>query len=105
MTTFRRIRSAAIGCCALAANACFFSLADVAPIVPAPTRLGIGQSTSCALVGTEVRCWGSNDAGQLGIGSADTMPHPMAVRVAGLGSIAAVAMGGKHACALDEGGA
>ena len=49
------------------------------------TALAVGHSTACAIVasGTGVKCWGSNDSGQLGAGSA--LPYsevPLAVNFA-----------------------
>jgi alpha-tubulin suppressor-like RCC1 family protein len=36
--------------------------------------LAVGSSHACALLGTgEIKCWGSNDFGQLGIGSTENI--------------------------------
>ena len=58
---------------------------------------------TCALIadGT-VRCWGSNQFGQLGDGS--TKSSPLAVTVAGLTGATAIAAGRFHTCALVERG-
>src|SRR5438093_4486252 len=57
-----------------------------------------GSFHTCALLqdGT-VRCWGLNDAGQLGDGSTTNSSTPVAV--AGVGGAAAVTGGGFHTCA------
>ncbi len=40
--------------------------------------LGVGGSTTCALVNGGVQCWGANNYGQLGNGTSDLDPHPYA---------------------------
>ncbi len=76
---------------------------------PAPKTPVFRQLTSmtrhtCGLHRTEgsVWCWGRNNYGQLGNGQKDTSFKP--VRVSGLKKIQAVAAGGRHSCALDQGG-
>jgi alpha-tubulin suppressor-like RCC1 family protein len=65
---------------------------------PAST-IAAGADTSCAVVETKVRCWGSNIDGQLGTdpaGQWSAKPLP----VPGLPAASSVAVGGHHACAI-----
>jgi alpha-tubulin suppressor-like RCC1 family protein len=49
------------------------------------TDLATGHSTNCARRATgAIVCWGANDYGQLGLGTADANPHPTLTQVAGL---------------------
>jgi len=63
-----------------------------------------GENHTCALLrdGT-VRCWGSNDTGQLGSGAEGGSAVPVAV--IGLSNVARVAAGYHHTCALQSSGA
>jgi alpha-tubulin suppressor-like RCC1 family protein len=111
------------GLCALAAllsatlaTACAGSLVDQdtplgescsAPLLRCPTgccaatAVAAGGSSTCALAGDAVRCWGANDLGQRGAAGGDSST-PM--QVAGLASGATqVVVGGAHACALVSG--
>lgn len=70
------------------------------------TALAAGPAFTCALLadgaaGT-VRCWGANDAGQLGDGTVSPRAVPVTVPLAGAVAIGA---GGHHACAVEAGGA
>ncbi len=69
----------------------------------APTYYG----HTCALDDAGgVRCWGGNESGQLGNGAAmlPAPPQPSPVRVVGLPSAAAIAVGDRHTCAVAGGG-
>ena len=64
----------------------------------AGVAIGSGVFYSCALTtATDVRCWGNNSSGQLGDGSTTNRPTP--VTVAGLTSVAHIAVGSSHTCA------
>lgn len=82
------------------------------PIVleSAVVELAAGESHTCARLTTgAVRCWGANDAGQLGLGHTETIgdderPELMAAVALG-GPAIALAAGARHTCALlDVGG-
>jgi len=66
--------------------------------------LAAGKEHSMALKknGT-VWTWGSNDKGQLGIGSTQNKNHPVIIET--LSDIVAIAAGGQHSLALDDDGA
>jgi hypothetical protein len=68
-------------------------------------RIAVGDQHACALVGSDVYCWGSNTAGQLGFASADPLrPEPTPVKVSGLGSVQAIGAGITQSCALNKSG-
>ncbi|MFO0602317.1 MAG: hypothetical protein U0324_04035 [Polyangiales bacterium] len=70
---------------------------DVADVSP-------GGTHTCALSTTgQVRCWGSNESGQLGDGSTASTHLPVAV--AGLVDAVSVRAGAAFACAIRRGGA
>jgi alpha-tubulin suppressor-like RCC1 family protein len=63
----------------------------------------LGARHGCAVRGDgTVWCWGANDAGQIGDGTAMNALTP--VQVAGLTNIVAIASGGLHTCARDSNG-
>ncbi len=78
--------------------------ASAAPAEPVlrgvPVRaLAAGAHHTCALLENRtVRCWGKNDAGQLGDGTTNDSLVP--VNVLHLAGIAAIAAGARHTCAL-----
>jgi alpha-tubulin suppressor-like RCC1 family protein len=82
---------------------------------PAGLTLAVGGDHSCVVRGGKVECWGSNYAGELGIGGSSTGPQscndvdvgcslaPVAVN--GLSAhVDSVAAGGDETCALLAGG-
>lgn len=77
-----------------------------APVGTPGTSLAVGRSHSCAIAPDRtVRCWGRNNAGQIGDGTTTSRPLPTVV-LAGEGSGAAlsgataVAVGADFSCAL-----
>lgn len=71
-------------------------------------QIASGDDHTCALLNTrEVRCWGSNDLGQLGLGHTDNIGDNEAPNgpVVALGAEALqLTAGRKHTCALLSGG-
>ena len=64
-----------------------------------------GADHVCALTDHgDAYCWGSNEFGQLGNGSADSMPHPVAVRVRAEVTFTTVSAGFTHTCGLVRDG-
>jgi alpha-tubulin suppressor-like RCC1 family protein len=63
--------------------------------------LAVGGFHNCALLSDRtVKCWGRNQDGQVGNGDNTTDVSAPALPVAGLASVAAIAAGGYHSCAL-----
>ena len=61
--------------------------------------VSLGDDHSCALLDDgKVMCWGKNNYGQLGDGSATDRSSP--VEVSGLPNAQSIALGGGHSCAL-----
>src|SRR5205814_254096 len=59
-------------------------------------QIATGAYNACALMsGGTVKCWGSDDFGQLGTG---TTSHP--VTIAGISNVQAITVGGDLMCAL-----
>jgi len=80
----------------------FFSCGDGERCCPAGS-LAAGGDTTCAIVESSVRCWGSNDSWQLGTdpGGAGWSAKP--VPVPGVPAAGSVAVGLKHVCAILAG--
>ena len=65
------------------------------------TVVGSGEGYSCAIVSSPsgaIRCWGSNNQGQLGNNS--TIASPAVVAVSGISDATALSVGRQHACAI-----
>jgi alpha-tubulin suppressor-like RCC1 family protein len=77
----------------------------VDPPFTGSTRIDAGGSHSCVtMISEQVRCWGANEVGQLGVGGPSD--HELPVNVADtdgigpLGSVRQVVTGDRHSCAL-----
>ncbi|HVZ50565.1 MAG TPA: Ig-like domain repeat protein [Pseudolabrys sp.] len=69
--------------------------------------LATGGTHTCVITAAGgVDCWGRNNHGELGIGSADILTHPTPAPVAGISGVVGIAAGGnagngsEHSCAL-----
>jgi alpha-tubulin suppressor-like RCC1 family protein len=73
---------------------------DVVGLSTGVKMISSGDSHNCALMTTGgVKCWGRNDFGAIGDGTA--VARPTAVDVPGLSSgVASIATGGNHSCAV-----
>ncbi len=68
------------------------------------TAIAAGQGHACVVLSTgHVKCWGANDAGQLGEGTGTDRPEP--VEVLNISDAVSVAAGSAHTCALTGAGA
>ena len=65
------------------------------------TKLSVGGNHACALLGTDVRCWGNSSSGQCGT---DTDPASPAFAVPLPGPAMDVAAGAGHTCAVLQDG-
>jgi alpha-tubulin suppressor-like RCC1 family protein len=89
---------------ASAAVAALVLVAGAPAAQPPVASIAAGFYHSCALLtGNVVKCWGSNDGGQLADGT--TKDRLNAVRATGLsGTMVSLTAGGEHTCALTSGG-
>ena len=83
-----------------------FARIDVSAIAGGVTAITIGETHSCALTGVgRAACWGNNVHGELGLGVTSGSRVAIPAEVSGLeGDITAIAVGGRHTCALTTTG-
>ena len=75
-------------------------------VAPKPLLLSVGQTHTCEITaGGATYCWGYNQYGQLGVGSAGSSSWSSAVTVSGDLTFAVVSAGYSHSCGLTSGGA
>ncbi|HEY8924416.1 MAG TPA: choice-of-anchor Q domain-containing protein, partial [Polyangia bacterium] len=65
-------------------------------------QLAAGARHTCAMTASGVRCWGDNEAGQLGDGTTTAVSRAPAAEV--FSDVQAVAAGARHTCALTSAG-
>jgi alpha-tubulin suppressor-like RCC1 family protein len=77
---------------------------DDPPPTGPPIQVDCGDFTTCAIVtgGGAVRCWGRDEAGELGDGTGGDRTKSVIVR--GVDGAKAIALASQFGCALDEGG-
>ena len=76
--------------------------ADVVGLTSSVVAISAGGRHTCAVLSDgHVKCWGSNEYGDLGIGT--NADHFLPVDVPGLGNVTAVATGEAHSCAVSAG--
>jgi RHS repeat-associated protein/uncharacterized repeat protein (TIGR01451 family) len=83
-----------------------FTPMDVSGLTNSVTAIATGHIHTCVLTNTGwVKCWGSNDSGQLGNGMPAPALHVTPVAVSGLTSgVTAITVGYYHTCALTSAG-
>lgn len=68
------------------------------------TSISAGDTFACAIMDGAVYCWGTNNGGQLGLGTIDHLAHPTPTLIPSLSSgVSEIVAGGAHACAIQYG--
>ncbi len=75
--------------------------ADITGFSSDVQQVAMGLQHVCAIKDFQLFCWGSNEFGQLGVGSADSS-SPLLVN--GLSNVTMVSAGDYHTCAIANGG-
>jgi len=76
---------------------------DPIPGLRGVIQVAVDDSTTCAVLKSgAVRCWGWNTNGEIGDGTTDRRPRPVAVH--GLGDAISIGVGGSQTCALRKTG-
>jgi alpha-tubulin suppressor-like RCC1 family protein len=86
---------------AVFASACKAAASASAPL--AVTRIAAGGNQTCIVEKGKAKCWGENDAGQLGDGTFENRNTPVAVTVLA-DEISFISVGYKQTCVLTKGG-
>ena len=82
------------------------SRVDVSGLAGGVSAIAVGEAHSCALTGLGgAACWGNDSHGELGVGVTSTRSVAIPAEVSGLdGDVTAIAVGGRHTCALTTTG-
>jgi alpha-tubulin suppressor-like RCC1 family protein len=79
---------------------------NLASVSAAGTRISVGVTHVCALTpGGGAKCWGGNNAGQLGMGSLTNLANGSADVVGLATDVVSISSGSEHSCALTGAGA
>lgn len=76
---------------------------EVISVSTTPKRsssMSAGAQHGCAVIAQRVHCWGANEDGQLGVGTAESQPAPAMVTADA--RFTQVTTGSQHTCALDD---
>jgi len=73
--------------------------------VTAPRDVAMGAGIGCIVdAGGQLRCWGENDRGQLGLGTSSASPEPTPVAVPGMVDVVDACAARNHVCAVRADG-
>lgn len=108
------LESGEIKCWGRNANGQFGDGSTTNSAVPVPAgggmsgvvQLEAGSAYTCVLLeNSEVKCWGSNSVGQLGLGNTTSISSPSGTAISGLQGTVKIIAGASNTCALFENGA